>query len=63
MKIEIISVGKIKEQYFKDGIAEYKKRLGKYATIEEKVVNDEPNKDMDSEALCAEVKRIEGENC
>ncbi len=61
MKIEIISVGKIKEQYFKDGIAEYKKRLGKYATIEEKVVNDEPNKDMDSEALCAEVKRIEGE--
>ncbi len=61
MRIEIISVGKIKEQYFKDGILEYKKRLGKYVTVEEKVLNDEPIKDMDKEALVEEVKKIEGE--
>lgn len=61
MKIEIISVGKIKESYFKDGIAEYKKRLGKYCTIEEKTLDDEPIKDMNVEALCNEVKRVEGE--
>ncbi len=61
MKIEIISVGKIKESYFKDGIAEYKKRLGKYCTIEEKTLDDEPIKDMNIEALCNEVKRVEGE--
>ena len=61
MKIDIISVGKIKESYFKDGIAEYKKRLGKYCTIEEKVLSDEPNADTSSEALCEEIKRVEGE--
>lgn len=61
MKIDIISVGKIKESYFKDGIAEYKKRLGKYCTIEEKVLADEPNADTSSEALCEEIKRVEGE--
>ncbi len=61
MRIEIISVGKIKEQYFKDGILEYKKRLGKYVSIEEKVLADEPIKDKDKEALVEEVKKIEGE--
>ena len=61
MKIDIISVGKIKEQYFLDGIKEYKKRLGKYCTISEIVLQDEAIKDMDSQALVEEVKRIEGE--
>ena len=32
-KINIVCVGKIKEQYLKDGIAEYGKRLGRYATV------------------------------
>lgn len=33
MKINIISVGKIKETYLKDAIIEYKKRLSKFASI------------------------------
>ena len=34
MKIKIIALGKIKEKFLKDGIEEFLKRLGPYATIE-----------------------------
>ena len=29
MNIKIVCVGKLKEKYFKDGIAEYVKRMGR----------------------------------
>ena len=50
MKINIISVGKIKEQYFIDGIEEYKKRISKYANIELITVMDESN-DLDDKTI------------
>lgn len=50
MKINIISVGKIKEQYFIDGIEEYRKRLTKYTNIELITVMDEPN-ELDSKIV------------
>ena len=34
MNIKIIALGKIKEKFFKDGIDEFLKRLGPYASIE-----------------------------
>lgn len=34
MKISVITVGKIKEKYLKDAIAEYSKRLSKYCKLE-----------------------------
>ena len=34
MKITVITVGKIKERYLKDAIAEYSKRLSKYCKLE-----------------------------
>ena len=34
MKITLITVGKIKEKYLKDAIAEYSKRLSKYCKLE-----------------------------
>ena len=58
MKIEIISVGKIKEAYLLDGIKEYIKRLSKYASIIETIINDEPIKD---DGLIDVIKKIEGE--
>ena len=33
MKITVITVGKIKEKYLKDAIAEYSKRLSKYCKL------------------------------
>ena len=56
MKINIISVGKIKESYFIDGIEEYKKRISKYANIELITVMDESN-DLDDKTI----KKKEGE--
>lgn len=41
MKIKVITVGKIKEKYLRDGINEYLKRLSKYTQIETIEVNDE----------------------
>ena len=34
MNVKIIGVGKLKEKYLKDGIAEYAKRLQKFAKFE-----------------------------
>ena len=42
MKIKILCVGKIKEQYFKDGISYYKKMLEKKHTVEILECSDEP---------------------
>lgn len=41
MKISLITVGKIKEKYLKDAIAEYSKRLSKYCKLEIIEVADE----------------------
>ena len=48
MKIRIFCIGKIKEQYLKDGINEYIKRISPYAKIEIVEVPDEPIKDNPS---------------
>lgn len=40
MKINIIAVGKIKEQYLKDAIEEYKKRLSKFCNLNIIEVNE-----------------------
>lgn len=60
MKITIISVGKLKEKYLKDGIAEYAKRLTKYTQIEQVELSDEPIRDKSSDAENLIIKKIEG---
>lgn len=45
MKIRIFCIGKIKENYLKEGIAEYLKRLSSYANVEIVEVSDEPIKE------------------
>ena len=34
MKIQVICIGKLKEKYWTDAVAEYMKRLSKYCDIE-----------------------------
>ena len=41
MKITVITVGKIKEKYLRDAIAEYQKRLSRYCKLELLEVADE----------------------
>jgi len=61
MKINVVSVGSIKEKYFKDAISEYSKRLSKYCSVEFFEVKDEMIKDNSSEKDDEIVKRTEGE--
>ena len=60
MKIRIIAIGKIKEQYLKDGINEYLKRIKPYAKIEIVEVNDSPIKDNPNDFDIEKVKQTEG---
>ena len=61
MKISIVCVGKIKESYFRDAIAEYSKRLSRYCKLEIAEVADEKTPDGASEALEDDVKAKEAE--
>ena len=51
MKISLITVGKIKEKYLKDAIAEYSKRLSRYCKLEIIEVTDEKTPDHASESV------------
>ncbi|WP_281883346.1 23S rRNA (pseudouridine(1915)-N(3))-methyltransferase RlmH [Paenibacillus sp. YYML68] len=61
MNIQIISVGKLKENYLVQGIAEYVKRLGPYAKVTLVEVPDEKAPETISAAEEAQVKQREGE--
>lgn len=61
MKITIIGPGKLKEQYLKDGIAEFTKRLTSYTKLEIIEVNDEKCPENLSSADRSIVKKKEGE--
>lgn len=50
MKVKLITVGKLKEKYLKDGIAEYIKRLGRFTKFESIELTDEKTPDNASEA-------------
>lgn len=61
MNIELICVGKLKEKYLKQGIAEYLKRLGAYATVKVIEVADEATGDNMSETEIDQVLAKEAE--
>ena len=61
MKFQIITVGKLKEKYLKDGIAEYLKRLQRYADVEIIEVADEQTPQNASAAEEEQIKEIEGD--
>jgi len=61
MKIKIIAVGKIKENYLKEGISEYLLRLSAYAKTEIVEVPDSKVKDNPNEADILKVINEEGE--
>jgi len=61
MKFQIITVGKLKEKYLKDGIAEYLKRLQRYADVEIIEVADEQTPHNASLAEEEQIKEIEGD--
>ncbi len=61
MKISVISVGKIKEKYLRDAVAEYVKRLSRYCRLEMIEVADEKTPDQAGEAAEEAIRAKEGE--
>ncbi|WP_100332969.1 23S rRNA (pseudouridine(1915)-N(3))-methyltransferase RlmH [Bacillus alkalisoli] len=61
MNISIITIGKLKEKYLKQGIQEFLKRLGPYAKVEVIELADEKAPEQLSEAEMIQVKDKEGE--
>lgn len=61
MKVKVISVGKLKEKYLKDGIQEYKKRLGRFCKVEMVELPDEKTPDKASPAENEKIMSKEAE--
>ncbi|EMG32981.1 23S rRNA (pseudouridine(1915)-N(3))-methyltransferase RlmH [Streptococcus oralis] len=60
MKIKIVTVGKLKEKYLKDGIAEYTKRISRFAKLEMIELADEKTPDKASESENQKILETEG---
>lgn len=61
MKITIICVGKIKEDFYRKAVSEYEKRLGRYCRLEIIEVQDEKTPDHAGPALEEQIKEKEAE--
>ena len=61
MKITLVTVGKIKEKFYADAIAEYSKRLSRYCKLEIIQGADEKPPDCAGEAVERQIKDREGE--
>ena len=61
MKITLITVGKIKEKYLRDAIAEYSKRLSRYCKLEIIEVADEKTPDHASDVVENTIRDKEAE--
>ena len=59
MKIKVVTVGKLKEKYLKDGIAEYSKRISRFAKLEMIELADEKTPDKASESENQKILEIE----
>lgn len=61
MKLKVITVGKLKEKYLRDGIAEYSKRMGRFAKLEMLELPDEKTPDRASQAENDQILHKEGQ--
>lgn len=61
MKITVLCVGKIKEKFYRDAVAEYEKRLGRYCKLEIVEVADEKTPEGASPLIEEQIREREGE--
>ena len=61
MKIKVVTVGKLKEKYLKDGIVEYSKRISRFTKLEMIELADEKTPDKASESENQKILEIEGQ--
>ena len=61
MKIRIVAVGKLKEKYLREGVAEHEKRLAPFASVELRETREEYMAENPSEAQRQQTLAKEGE--
>ena len=61
MTIRVLCVGKIKESFYREAIAEYTKRLGRYASVSIIEVEDEKTPDKASEKESEQIREKEAD--
>lgn len=61
MKITIVTVGKIKEKFYREAIAEYSKRLSRYCVLEIRETEDEGTPEHASPAQEEQIKAKEAQ--
>ena len=62
LHIDIICVGKIKEQYLRDAISEYSKRLSKYCSLKIIELSDEQVPNNLNDSIAQNIKQTESNN-
>ena len=60
MQLTVITVGTLKEDYLKDAVSEYKKRLSQYARVDEISIKEETIKNEDDASEIARALETEG---
>lgn len=60
-QITLITLGSLKEDYLRDAVSEYKKRLSQYARVDEVNIKEEPIKNEDSAAEISRALEREAE--
>ena len=61
LKITVVSVGKMKEKFFLQGVEEYSKRLSRYANVNIIELKDEPTPDAPTDKKREQILSKEGE--
>ena len=61
MNIKVLCVGRLKEKFYMEACAEFKKRISRYANMEIAEVADEKAPEQLSPALMEQVKNAEGQ--
>lgn len=64
MQIQLLTIGKLKEKYWKDAVAEYQKRLSRFTKldiieIKEQYIPENPSEQQIQQALLKEAKHLE----
>lgn len=62
IKIKLICVGKIKENYFVDAVKEYEKRLSRFCQFQIKEIKEENFNDNPTQSQIKSIIKKEGEN-
>lgn len=61
MNVTVIHVGDLKEQYYREAVAEYEKRLGRFCRVKNVEIKEERLPDQPSDGQIAAALQAEGE--